>query len=118
MHPERYGSFYSGPPFQIYWRMEQQSNVVVAGSQLDRALDILELLAGSPGPRGLADIAEQVRGPKATVHRLLAMLQARGYATQDPRTGRTAPGSAASSWAACGPGSSTCARSRRRTRRG
>jgi DNA-binding IclR family transcriptional regulator len=72
--------------------MEQQSNVAVAGSQLDRALDILELLAGSPGPRGLADIAQQVRGPKATVHRLLAILQARGYATHDPRTGRYGAG--------------------------
>jgi DNA-binding IclR family transcriptional regulator len=68
--------------------MEQQSNIVVAGSQLDRALDILELLAGSPGPQGLTEIAERVHGPKATVHRLLATLQARGYATQDPRTGR------------------------------
>jgi len=71
--------------------MEQQS-VHAAGSQLDRALDILELLAGSPGPRGLTDIAEQVHGPKATVHRLLATLQARGYATHDPRTGRYGAG--------------------------
>jgi len=67
--------------------MEQRS-----GSQLDRALDILELLARSPGPQGLTDIAEQVRGPKATVHRLLATLQARGYATHDPRTGRYGAG--------------------------
>jgi len=72
--------------------MERQSNVVAAGSQLDRALDILELLAASPGPRGLADIAEQIRGPKATVHRLLATLQARGYATHDQRTGRYGAG--------------------------
>ncbi len=72
--------------------MEQQSNVAAAASQLDRALDILELLAGSPGPQGLADIAERVRGPKATVHRLLATLRARGYATQDPRTGRYGAG--------------------------
>ena len=67
--------------------MEQWSNAA-SGSQLDRALDILELLSRSSGPRGLTDIAEHVRGPKATVHRLLATLQARGYATQDPRTGR------------------------------
>ena len=72
--------------------MEQQSNTAAAASQLDRALDILELLAGSPGPQGLTDIAEQVHGPKATVHRLLATLQARGYATQDSRTGRYAAG--------------------------
>jgi len=68
--------------------MKQRSNITAAGSQLDRALDILELLAGSPSPQGLTDIAERVRGPKATVHRLLATLAARGYATQDPRTGR------------------------------
>jgi len=30
--------------------MEQQSNTAAAASQLDRALDILELLAGSSGP--------------------------------------------------------------------
>lgn len=68
--------------------MEQWSNRPGSGSQLDRALDILELLAGSPSPQGLTGIAERVQGPKATVHRLLATLQARGYATQDPQTGR------------------------------
>lgn len=68
--------------------MEQWSNRPASGSQLDRALDILELLAGSPSPQGLTGIAERVHGPKATVHRLLATLQARGYATQDPQTGR------------------------------
>jgi DNA-binding IclR family transcriptional regulator len=72
--------------------VERQSSIAAAGSQLDRALDILELLAGSSSPRGLADIAQQVRGPKATVHRLLATLRARGYATQDPRTGRYGAG--------------------------
>ena len=64
--------------------MEQQSNMAAPGSQLDRALDILELLAQAPGPQGLTEIAEQVHGPKATVHRLLATLQARGYATRIP----------------------------------
>jgi DNA-binding IclR family transcriptional regulator len=68
--------------------VEQWSNRPGSGSQLDRALDILELLACSPSPQGLTGIAERVQGPKATVHRLLATLQARGYATQDPQTGR------------------------------
>jgi DNA-binding IclR family transcriptional regulator len=68
--------------------VEHWSNRPGSGSQLDRALDILELLAGSPSPQGLTGIAERVHGPKATVHRLLATLQARGYATQDPQTGR------------------------------
>jgi hypothetical protein len=44
--------------------VERQSSIAAAGSQLDRALDILELLAGSSSPRGLADIAQQVRGPE------------------------------------------------------
>ena len=98
--------------------MEQQSNTATAASQLDRALDILELLAGSPGPQGLTDIAERVHGPKATVHRLLATLRPAVMPPRTPGPAGTPPGSAASSWAACGPAGSTCARSRRRTRRG
>jgi DNA-binding IclR family transcriptional regulator len=72
--------------------MERRSSSVVAGSQLDRALDILELLSRSPDPQGLTDIADGVGGAKATVHRLLATLQARGYVTQDSRTARYGAG--------------------------
>ncbi|TDC46169.1 IclR family transcriptional regulator [Actinomadura sp. KC345] len=71
--------------------MEQRSNSS-NGGQLDRALDILELLVRSGGPRGLTEIVESVGGPKATVHRLLTSLQARGYVTQDPRTARYSAG--------------------------
>jgi DNA-binding IclR family transcriptional regulator len=72
--------------------MERRSNGVVTSAQLDRALDILELLSRSPGPQGLTDIAQRVGGPKATVHRLLATLQVRGYVTQDARTARYGAG--------------------------
>jgi len=74
--------------------MEQRSNSPQGGGsgQLERALDILELLVRSGGPRGLAEIVESVDGPKATIHRLLTTLQARGYVTQDPRTSRYSAG--------------------------
>lgn len=63
--------------------MEHRSNSETAGSQLDRGLDIIEFLAGSSDPQALASIAGHVGGPKATVHRLLATLQRRGYVTQE-----------------------------------
>lgn len=53
------------------------------GNQLDRALDILELLARTGTPVGLSEVATAVGGPKATVHRLLATLQRRGYVIQE-----------------------------------
>lgn len=57
-----------------------------------RALDILELLAGAPASVGLSEIAQRVEGPKATVHRLLATLQTRGYVAQDSRSGAYSAG--------------------------
>lgn len=65
--------------------MEQGSNST-GSAQLERSLDILELLVRSGGPRRLAEIVDEVGGPKATIHRLLSTLQARGYVTQEPRT--------------------------------
>jgi DNA-binding IclR family transcriptional regulator len=69
--------------------MEQRSN---SGSQLERSLDILELLARSGSPQGLTEIVESVGGPKATIHRLVKTLQARGYVSQDPRSSRYSAG--------------------------
>ena len=63
--------------------MEQRSNSADGSGQLERALDILELLARTGSPVGLTEIARSVGGPKATVHRLLATLQGRGYVTQE-----------------------------------
>ncbi|TDD66087.1 IclR family transcriptional regulator [Actinomadura darangshiensis] len=71
--------------------MEQRSNSS-PGGQLERSLDILELLVRSGGPRGLAEIVEAVGGPKTTVHRLLTTLEGRGYVTQDSRTSRYSAG--------------------------
>jgi DNA-binding IclR family transcriptional regulator len=77
--------------------MEQRSKSADGKSadgsvQLERGLDMLEFLAGAGSPQGLTDIAGQVGGPKATVHRLLATLQQRGYVTQDPHTARYSAG--------------------------
>ena len=66
--------------------MQQRSNPEPGSAQLDRALDILELLVRSGTPVGLTEIAAHIGGPKATVHRLLATLQTRGYIAQDPRS--------------------------------
>jgi DNA-binding IclR family transcriptional regulator len=65
--------------------MEQRSNFAGGSAQLDRGLDIIELLVGAGTPVGLTAIADRVGGPKATVHRLLATLQHRGYVTRDQR---------------------------------
>ncbi|MBO2457514.1 IclR family transcriptional regulator [Actinomadura violacea] len=55
------------------------------------AFDVLELLAAG-GPRMLGQIAAETGRSKATTHRLLATLVARGYAEQDARTGAYRPG--------------------------
>jgi DNA-binding IclR family transcriptional regulator len=54
--------------------------------QIHLALDLLEYLATAGQPRGLTEIATQIQGPKATIHRLLATLRARGYVSQDANT--------------------------------
>jgi DNA-binding IclR family transcriptional regulator len=66
--------------------MEQQSSIEAGSAQLERGLSILEFLTRSGSPRALSEIAGQVGGPKATVHRLLSTLLTRGYVTQDRRT--------------------------------
>ena len=53
---------------------------------LERALDILEALAGSPSGLGISEIAAKTQLPVSTVHRLLKVLKRRGYAAQDPET--------------------------------
>jgi DNA-binding IclR family transcriptional regulator len=63
--------------------MEQRSKTDSGSAQLDRGLDIIEFLVGTGAPQGLTAIAARVGGPKATVHRMLATLQQRGYVTQD-----------------------------------
>lgn len=53
---------------------------------LDRAIILLETLAGSDG-LGLSDVARQTELPPSTVHRLLATLLRRGLVSQDHDTG-------------------------------
>jgi DNA-binding IclR family transcriptional regulator len=53
---------------------------------LNRALSIVEYLAAAQEPRGLTEIASEVGGPKATVHRLLSTLCSRGYVQQNSKS--------------------------------
>lgn len=52
---------------------------------LDRALDMLDLLAAHPGLT-LSEVAERIDQPPSTVHRLLHSLAARGMVESDPAT--------------------------------
>jgi len=60
----------------------------MAGSALDRILDIVELLASHPTGMALSAIAESLAIPKSAAHRVLAALTARGYVRQDAETSR------------------------------
>lgn len=53
---------------------------------LERTLDILEALAGSPLGLGVSQISGITQLPVSTVHRLLKVLKRRGYAAQDLET--------------------------------
>lgn len=55
---------------------------------VDRSLAILEAMAREGGPMGLGEISAEVELTRSTVHRLLATLISRGFARQDPATGR------------------------------
>jgi len=54
-------------------------------SNLDRGLDVLELLVHHGDGLPLSTIAERLDLPKSGAHRLLAALVQRGYVRQDPR---------------------------------
>ncbi|GAC1346845.1 MAG: IclR family transcriptional regulator [Acetobacteraceae bacterium] len=58
---------------------------------LDRAIALLEALAGEEG-LGLSEIGRQTQLPPSTVHRLLTTLQRRGLVSHDPDTGLWAIG--------------------------
>lgn len=62
--------------------METQG-VEQGGRAFSRGLDVLEGLVGAAGPATLADLTKRTALPKPTVHRLLRILQSRGYAWQD-----------------------------------
>lgn len=50
---------------------------------VDRALDVLELLAAAPGPLGVTEVAREVGLAPGTAHRLLGALVGRGWVRQD-----------------------------------
>jgi IclR family KDG regulon transcriptional repressor len=55
---------------------------------LDRAFDLLELLAGFPEGLALSEISGKIELHKSTIHRLLGSLKERGYVEQDEASGR------------------------------
>lgn len=71
--------------------MEPQTSTPAAGSALtsiDKALEICEVLSGSPRGLSLSELARALRQPPSTVHRLLRLLKRRGYVRQDEETQR------------------------------
>src|SRR5438128_1443778 len=55
---------------------------------VDRAFTILELLAASKRGLSAAELVEQTRMPRSSVHCLTLTLERRGYLYRHPRTGR------------------------------
>ena len=55
---------------------------------MDRALDLLEALAGADGEVSITALAARTKLHVSTVHRLLATLLRRGYVRQNPDTSR------------------------------
>src|SRR5204862_292455 len=55
---------------------------------VDRALDLLEALAGADGEVAITALATRTALHVSTVHRLLATLLRRGYVRQNPDTSR------------------------------
>ncbi len=55
---------------------------------VERALDVLLCFTGGKPTRSLAQIAESVQMPKATVHRLLTALERKRFITKDKVPGR------------------------------
>lgn len=60
-----------------------------------RALSLLEALEDSRGEVGIAELSKRVGLHVSTTHRILATLVGRGYARQNPETGRYALGARA-----------------------
>ena len=73
------------PPPRKRGRPRQSDDTPATIQALDRALDVLDLLAGETGLT-LSDVAERLGQSPSTVHRLLHTLGARGMAESDPVT--------------------------------
>jgi len=57
-------------------------------TSIDKALEVCEVLSGTPRGMSLSDLARALRQPASTVHRLLGVLKKRGYVRQDDETQR------------------------------
>lgn len=60
----------------------------MAGSQIERALSLLESLTADPGGMPMQTLADQLHIPKSATHRMLAELIRLGYVRQDPQSSR------------------------------
>jgi DNA-binding IclR family transcriptional regulator len=69
--------------------------VVRTLKSVDQALALLEYLAGTAAPQTVTGLSREFGLSKATVHRMLGTLRARGYVVQDPLTARYSFGSTA-----------------------
>lgn len=58
----------------------------MAGSQIERALRLLESLTRDPRGRPMQSLADELQIPKSATHRMLAELIRLGYVRQDPQT--------------------------------
>ena len=68
--------------------MESASTQSGPLTSIDKALEICEVLSGSPRGMSVSELARALRQPPSTVHRLLALLKRRGYVRQDDETQR------------------------------
>jgi DNA-binding IclR family transcriptional regulator len=57
-------------------------------TSIDKALEVCEVLSGSPHGLSLSELSRVVRQPPSTVHRLLGLLKRRGYVRQDEESQR------------------------------
>ncbi|HWV10746.1 MAG TPA: helix-turn-helix domain-containing protein, partial [Pseudomonas sp.] len=60
----------------------------MAGSQIERALGLLESLADDAAGVPMQTLADRLDIPKSATHRMLAELIRLGYVRQDPQTSR------------------------------
>ena len=64
------------------------TNPTRSNQSTEKALAIMELLAGKPAPMRLLDIARELQLNTSTVARFLSSLQSCGYVAQEPETQR------------------------------
>lgn len=60
----------------------------MAGSQIERALSLIESLTREPGGMPMQSLADELAIPKSATHRMLAELIRLGYVRQDSQTSR------------------------------